>query len=108
MYEDKTLVCKDCGQEFTFTAGEQEFYAEKGFTNEPQRCKACRDARKAANGGAKAARQMYDAVCASCGQTARFLSSLAMTVRSTAANASRIDKYSETKNPLRGIFCFFI
>ena len=42
MYEDKTLVCKDCGKEFVFTAGEQEFYAEKGFTNEPQRCKECR------------------------------------------------------------------
>ena len=67
MYSDKVLVCKDCGQEFTFTAGEQEFYAEKGFTNEPQRCKACRDARKA-NSGAKT-RQMYEAVCASCGQT---------------------------------------
>ena len=53
MYEDKTLVCKDCGAEFVFTAGEQEFYAEKGFTNEPQRCKSCRDARKnAACGGA--------------------------------------------------------
>ena len=47
MYEDKTLVCKECGNEFVFTAGEQEFYAEKGFVNEPQRCKACRDARKA-------------------------------------------------------------
>ena len=35
MYEDKTLVCKECGNEFVFTAGEQEFYAEKGFTNEP-------------------------------------------------------------------------
>ena len=35
MYEDKTLVCKDCGAEFVFTAGEQEFYAEKGFQNEP-------------------------------------------------------------------------
>ena len=45
MYQDKTLVCKDCGAEFVFTAGEQEFYAEKGFQNEPQRCKACRDAR---------------------------------------------------------------
>ena len=67
MYNDKTLVCKDCGQEFTFTAGEQEFYAEKGFTNEPQRCKACRDARKATNG--VKTRQMYDAVCAECGQT---------------------------------------
>ena len=40
MYEDKTLVCKDCGAEFIFTAGEQEFYAEKGFQNEPTRCKA--------------------------------------------------------------------
>ena len=42
MYEDKILVCKECGNEFTFTAGEQEFYAERGFQNEPQRCKACR------------------------------------------------------------------
>ena len=40
MYEDKTLVCKDCGNEFVFTAGEQEFYASRGFENEPQRCKA--------------------------------------------------------------------
>lgn len=46
-YTDKTLKCRDCGAEFTFTAGEQQFYAEKGFTNEPVRCKACRDARKA-------------------------------------------------------------
>ena len=46
MYEDKTLTCKECGNEFVFTAGEQEFYAERGFQNEPQRCKACRDARK--------------------------------------------------------------
>ena len=42
MYEDKTLVCKECGKEFVFTAGEQEFYAERGFQNEPQRCKSCR------------------------------------------------------------------
>ena len=42
MYEDKTLICKECGAEFVFTAGEQEFYASKGFVNEPQRCKACR------------------------------------------------------------------
>jgi len=43
---DKTLVCKDCGAEFTFTEGEQEFYKEKGFENEPQRCPDCRKARK--------------------------------------------------------------
>lgn len=67
MYEDKTLVCKDCGQEFTFTAGEQEFYAEKGFTNEPQRCKACRSARKNARGEGSE-RKMFDAVCAACGK----------------------------------------
>lgn len=46
MYQDKTIVCKDCGQTFVFTAGEQEFYAERGFQNEPQRCKSCRDQEK--------------------------------------------------------------
>ena len=44
--EDKTIVCKDCGKEFVFTVGEQEFYKEKGFDNEPQRCAECRKARK--------------------------------------------------------------
>lgn len=69
MFQDKTLVCKDCGQEFVFTAGEQEFYAEKGFQNEPARCKDCRAARKASmNGGARRERVMYDAVCADCGK----------------------------------------
>jgi len=43
---DKTLVCKDCNEEFVFTEGEQEFYKEKGFENEPQRCSDCRKARK--------------------------------------------------------------
>ena len=42
MYQDITLKCKDCGQDFVFTAGEQEFYAEKGFQNQPQRCRECR------------------------------------------------------------------
>lgn len=59
----KTLVCKECGNEFVFTAGEQEFYAEKGFVNEPQRCKSCRDARK---NSTKSEREMYVATCASC------------------------------------------
>ena len=67
MYEDKTLVCKDCGNEFVFTAGEQEFYAEKGFENEPQRCKACRDARKAE---IKSKREMFTATCDKCGKEA--------------------------------------
>ena len=48
MYEDITLTCKECGQEFVFTAGEQEFYAEKGFQNQPKMCKACRAAKKSA------------------------------------------------------------
>jgi CxxC-x17-CxxC domain-containing protein len=45
-FSDKTLTCRDCGTEFTFTAGEQEFYAQKGFDNEPTRCQNCRRARK--------------------------------------------------------------
>ena len=68
MYEDKTLVCKECGKEFVFTAGEQEFYAERGFQNEPQRCKACRDARKNA---ARGPREYFTAVCAACGGEAK-------------------------------------
>jgi CxxC-x17-CxxC domain-containing protein len=68
-FQDKTLVCKECGNEFVFTAGEQEFYAEKGFENEPTRCKACRDARKQrmSDGRRGGSRQMYEAVCADCG-----------------------------------------
>ena len=67
MYEDKTLVCRDCGQEFVFTAGEQEFYAEKGFQNEPTRCKACRQARKASRPAPGAPRETYTTTCANCG-----------------------------------------
>jgi len=68
MNQDKTLICKDCGAEFIFTASEQDFYAERGFQNEPQRCKPCRNARK--NGGS-APREMYTATCASCGREAK-------------------------------------
>jgi CxxC-x17-CxxC domain-containing protein len=50
-YADKTLTCRDCGTQFVFTAGEQEFYAQKGFTNEPTRCPSCRQARKQGGGG---------------------------------------------------------
>lgn len=90
---DRTLTCRDCGQAFTFTAGEQAFYQERGFS-EPQRCPACRQARKAqrntggydsggyggggggySSGGygggggySSGPRQMYPAVCSSCGK----------------------------------------
>jgi len=71
MYNDKILTCKDCGVEFAFTASEQEFYAEKGFTNEPGRCPECRAARKQQTRGGynnREERQMYPAVCAACGK----------------------------------------
>ena len=45
-YEDKTLTCVDCGQPFTFSAEDQAFHAEKGFMNEPKRCRACRQSRR--------------------------------------------------------------
>jgi len=80
MHEDKNLSCRDCSQEFVFTASEQDFYAEKGFENDPTRCPACRQARKQQNGGgnnyggnsfgsngSRPQRQMFPAVCASCG-----------------------------------------
>jgi len=72
-YVDKTLTCLDCGISFTFSASEQEFFASKGFTNEPGRCSDCRAARKQQRGGGYGGggyrqRQMHPAVCASCGK----------------------------------------
>ncbi len=68
--QDKTLTCRDCGAQFTFTVGEQEFYAEKGFTNEPSRCPSCRAANKASRGGGGRGREreMFAAVCDRCGK----------------------------------------
>jgi len=76
-YVDKTLECMDCGASFTFGTGEQEFFATKGFTNEPKRCPDCRAAKKQQRGGSSGSRDsygyqrqrdMYPAVCASCGK----------------------------------------
>jgi CxxC-x17-CxxC domain-containing protein len=82
-YADKIMTCRDCGTEFVFTSGEQEFYAQKGFTNEPTRCSACRQQRKAggdrsagyANGrdsySSRGDREMHSATCTSCGREAQ-------------------------------------
>ncbi|NUQ56750.1 MAG: zinc-ribbon domain-containing protein, partial [Dehalococcoidia bacterium] len=80
-YTDKTLVCSDCGAEFTFTAGEQEFHESKGFTNEPRRCPNCRRARKGdsprgggGGGGGYGGggdREMFTVTCSSCGKDAK-------------------------------------
>ena len=69
-FVDETLVCKDCGNEFVFTAGEQRFYKEKGFMNKPKSCKACRDAKK--NAG-RAPREYFTTVCAKCGGEAKVI-----------------------------------
>ena len=89
---DKTLTCRDCGTNFTFTTGEQDFFASKGFTNEPGRCLNCRSANKearntsssgggygggygAGNGGGagyeRRQQQMFSAVCGQCGKEAQ-------------------------------------
>ena len=63
-FQDKLLKCSDCGQEFTFTSGEQEFYSSRGLQNEPRRCPECRQAKKAeryGNNGNRAPRQMFPA-----------------------------------------------
>ena len=71
-FQDKVLVCRDCGKEFLFSAGEQAFYAEKGFQNEPTRCRNCRAARKGGPGGmtqeSGASRPLFSAVCSECGK----------------------------------------
>ena len=66
--EDKTLECMECGSSFTFTAGEQEFFASKGYTNEPKRCPNCRESRRSQQQGFRQfPREMHPAVCAQCG-----------------------------------------
>ena len=67
-FEGKTLVCKECGNDFIFTAGEQEFYAEKGFENQPARCSDCRDKRRHSRDNGNEQRQMYKVTCAGCGK----------------------------------------
>jgi len=95
LYSDKVLTCADCSQDFVFTASDQEFYADRGFT-EPRRCSSCRASRKAARGDAgggygdtgggygsgtgygdragggysRGPREMFTATCSSCGKEA--------------------------------------
>ncbi len=80
MYTDENLNCTDCNQSFVFSAGEQEFFAQKGFTNKPNRCPDCRAARKASGGGrsgggasygARPPREMFSARCSQCGGEAK-------------------------------------
>jgi CxxC-x17-CxxC domain-containing protein len=72
-YQDKLLQCSDCGASFTFSAEEQEFFAKKGYTNEPKRCPDCRAAKRQRSGGGlgggyQRQREMFPAVCAQCGK----------------------------------------
>ena len=67
MFQDRVLTCRECGAEFVFSAGDQAFYAEKGFDNLPARCPNCRRAQKSQ----APQKQMYDATCAACGQACR-------------------------------------
>ena len=78
-FNDIDLTCKDCGQPFVFTSGEQEFYQQRGLMNQPGRCVSCRGARRAggssgaSNGGGYSggSREMFTATCSQCGQEAR-------------------------------------
>ncbi|MCK4908612.1 MAG: zinc-ribbon domain containing protein [Planctomycetes bacterium] len=63
-FEDKTLKCVDCGEDFVFTVDEQTFHQEKGYTNEPKRCLKCRQGRR----NKYRERQQTEVVCADCGK----------------------------------------
>src|SRR5579883_2931400 len=68
MYQDKILKCQDCGKDFTFTASEQAFYADKGFTNEPKRCPDCRKIKKGNFKQSQTNRAPVEITCAQCGR----------------------------------------
>ncbi|MBM4401310.1 MAG: zinc-binding protein [Crenarchaeota archaeon] len=76
-FQEKSIVCCDCGATFNFSVAEQEFFATKGYTNAPKRCPTCRQARKQQQGNIgnsngnytrTSPRQMYPVVCAQCGK----------------------------------------
>ena len=74
-YQDRTLSCVECSQAFTFSADDQAYHAEKGYSNDPKRCPACRQARRAQNNGGdfgggfgRRSQDMYPVVCAECGK----------------------------------------
>jgi CxxC-x17-CxxC domain-containing protein len=86
-FQDRTLTCVECSQPFTFSADDQQYHREKGYTNEPKRCPNCRQARRSSNYGSssygsrsygsssygssgygRSQREMHDAVCAQCGK----------------------------------------
>ncbi|MCH8814955.1 MAG: zinc-ribbon domain containing protein [Chloroflexi bacterium] len=72
-FEDRNLTCQDCSSEFVFSADDQQYHADKGYTNEPKRCPSCRSARKSERGGGGGGggygrREMHPATCAECGK----------------------------------------
>jgi CxxC-x17-CxxC domain-containing protein len=67
-YQDKDLTCVECNTTFTFSASDQEYFARKGFTNEPKRCKGCREKRKTGGDRGSEPRTMYSVTCDSCGR----------------------------------------
>jgi CxxC-x17-CxxC domain-containing protein len=71
-FEDRTLVCEDCSEEFTFSADEQQFFYERGFQS-PKRCKSCRQKRKMSrtdSSGGFRERKLYTITCSDCGEEA--------------------------------------
>ena len=78
VFQERTLTCAECGSSFIFSVDDQQYHAEKGYTNEPKRCPACRQARRSERGGGMGGgfgggmdRQMYPVVCAQCGKDAQ-------------------------------------
>ncbi|HEY1455292.1 MAG TPA: zinc-ribbon domain containing protein [Candidatus Dormibacteraeota bacterium] len=67
-FVDRTLTCRDCGREFLFTSGEQEFYQTRGLQNEPRRCPECRASRRTTEGGNGRSKVMHDVICSNCGK----------------------------------------
>jgi CxxC-x17-CxxC domain-containing protein len=82
-FQDRTLTCVDCNSSFTFSADDQQYHMEKGYSNEPKRCPSCRSNRRAggsgygggastaygSGGGYGGAREMHPVTCAQCGKS---------------------------------------
>ena len=82
-FQERDLTCVECNQTFVFSADDQQYHADKGYTNEPKRCPSCRQARRSSRGydgggggggfgggGGGMRREMHSVTCAECGKDA--------------------------------------
>jgi len=97
-FQDRVLKCVDCGADFVFTAGEQHFYHDKNFKNEPKRCKGCKAKRQGGSGPGFAKSETHTS-CSQCGRETTVPFKPTQDARYIAASASKAARLHRLRRP---------